>query len=69
MRYFRFLSFNVFGGIGWVLLMVLSGYFLGGVPFVRRNFDKAVLLIIFVSVAPMFVQILRARIKSRQSLA
>lgn len=69
MRYFRFLSFNVLGGIGWVLLMVLSGYFLGGVPFVRRNFDKAVLLIIFVSVAPMFVQILRARIKSRQSLA
>ncbi|MGH9666486.1 MAG: VTT domain-containing protein [Bryobacteraceae bacterium] len=69
MRYFRFLSFNVFGGIGWVLLMVLSGYFLGGVPLVRRNFDKAVLLIVVVSVAPMFVQVIRARIKSRQSPA
>src|SRR5713101_5044134 len=32
MRYRRFLSFNVFGGIGWVLSMTLAGYNLGAVP-------------------------------------
>ena len=69
MSYFRFLSFNVFGGIGWVLLMVLSGYNLGGVPFIRRNFEKVVLLIILVSVGPMLVQIVRSRFKVRQSPA
>ncbi|MGH7249107.1 MAG: VTT domain-containing protein, partial [Pseudomonadota bacterium] len=69
MRYFRFLSFNVFGGVGWVLLMVLSGYNLGGVPFVRRNFDKIVLLIVFVSVAPMLLQVFRSRSRIRQPAA
>src|SRR5271165_1944540 len=35
----RFLSFDVFGVTGWVLLMTLLGYKLGGVPLVRHNFD------------------------------
>ena len=26
MPYFRFLSFNIFGGLGWVILMVMAGY-------------------------------------------
>src|SRR5262249_23706684 len=41
MSYFRFLSFNVFGGLGWVISMTLAGYFLGGIPVIRRNFEKA----------------------------
>ena len=32
MRYARFLSFNVVGGLGWVLSMTLAGYVLGGIP-------------------------------------
>src|SRR3974390_34922 len=49
MRYRRFLSFSVFGSIGWVFVMTMLGYRLGSVPFVRRHFDQVVLLIIFVS--------------------
>lgn len=56
MRYARFLSFSVFGSIGWVFVMTMLGYTLGGVPFVRRHFDQVVLLIIFVSLAPTFHQ-------------
>ncbi len=66
MRYLRFLSFNVFGGIGWVLSMTLLGYYLGGIPFIRRNFEKVVLLIIFVSVLPIVIHAVRARF-SRQA--
>ena len=52
MSYRRFLSFSVFGSTGWVLLMTLLGYRLGNVPFVRKHFDVAVLLIIFISLVP-----------------
>jgi membrane-associated protein len=58
MSYTRFLTFNVLGAIGWVTSMILLGYWLGGVPFVRRNFEKFVLGIIFVSIIPVIVQVL-----------
>ena len=32
MAYGRFLSFNIFGGLGWVVSMTLAGYYLGAVP-------------------------------------
>ncbi len=63
MVYTRFLSFNVFGGIGWVLSMTLAGYFLGGVPFVRRNFEKVVLGIVFLSVLPLLIHYIQSRRK------
>ena len=65
MRYARFLSFNVFGGLGWVIAMTLAGYFLGGVPLIRRNFEKVVIIIVVVSVIPVILQALKARRESR----
>ena len=53
MNYARFLSFNVFGGIGWVVLLTMLGYLLGNQPLVRRHFDKAILVIIVLSVMPL----------------
>ncbi len=61
MKYARFLSFNVFGGLGWVLSMTLAGYFLGGVPIVRQHFEKVVILIVVVSLIPVFLQVMKAR--------
>ena len=61
MRYMRFLSFNVFGGIGWVLSMTLAGYNLGNVAIVRKNFEKVVIGIVLVSVLPMVIHYLRSR--------
>lgn len=56
MPYSRFVSFNVFGGLGWVLSMTLAGYFLGGVPLIRRHFEKVVIGIVLVSVIPILIQ-------------
>jgi membrane-associated protein len=64
MRYTRFLSFNVFGGLGWVLSATLAGYYLGGIPAVRHNFEKVVIGIVLISVLPMVIQILRSRKES-----
>lgn len=61
MRYLRFLSFNVFGGIGWVLSMTVLGYYLGGIPLIRRHFEKVVLLIIFLSVLPVIIHAVKAK--------
>ena len=61
MNYARFLTFNVLGAAGWVTLMVTLGYWLGNIPVIRHNFEKVVLLIIFVSLVPVFLQVLSAR--------
>ncbi len=60
MPYRRFLSFNVFGGVGWVTSMTFLGYFLGKI-FDAKQIERAVYLIIFVSVAPLLVGWLRQR--------
>jgi membrane-associated protein len=52
MPYRRFLSFSIFGSIGWVFAMTILGYKLGSIPFVRTHFDQVVLLIIFLSLLP-----------------
>jgi membrane-associated protein len=66
MRYLRFLSFDIFGGIGWVLSMTTLGYLLGEVPLIRRNFEKFVLLVIFVSVLPVVTHAVRVRLQQRK---
>jgi len=60
MDYKRFLSFNVFGGIGWVFGLTMIGYLLGGIPFIQKNLEKVVLLIIFLSVAPLLAEAIKA---------
>jgi len=53
MKYGRFLSFNVFGGIFWVLLTCLLGYFLGNtIPDIDRYIIVIILLIVFLSALP-----------------
>lgn len=53
MPYPKFLSYNVIGGLLWVFLFVLAGFFFGNIPFIRDNFSWAVIAIIFASVLPM----------------
>ena len=65
MQYSRFLSFDVFGAIGWVFSMTILGYGLGGIPVVRRNFEEFVLLVIFVSVLPVITQAVRAGLQRK----
>jgi membrane-associated protein len=63
MRYARFLTFSVCGVIGWVAAVTTLGYALGGVPLVRRHFEKVILLIIALSLIPVISESLRARRK------
>ena len=60
----RFLSFDIFGVTGWVVMMTMAGYELGGVGFVRRNFEKLILGIIAVSLVPAGLEVMKARRRS-----
>jgi len=61
MPYLRFLSFDIFGGVGWVFSMTILGICWEKVAIVRRNFEKFVLLIIFVSLLPVIIHALKGR--------
>ena len=55
MRYRSFLTFDVFGATGWVISMTVLGVLLGKIPVVQHNFEKFVLLVIFVSILPVIL--------------
>jgi len=59
MLYARFIAFNVIGGFAWIFIFVLSGYFFGNIALVRNNFLMVILAIIFVSILPMIIELLR----------
>ena len=61
MHYPRFLAFNVIGGLLWVLIATLAGYYLGQIPLIRQNFEKALLGVIFISILPLILQVVKAR--------
>ena len=60
MEYSRFIAFNVFGGIGWVIGMTMLGYGLGNVPIVKQHLEKVILLIVFLSVLPVIAEAVKA---------
>src|SRR3989338_5518892 len=61
MRYGKFVSYNILGGILWVFLFVLGGYFFGNIPIVKENFTLAILAIIFLSLLPLILKFIKHR--------
>jgi membrane-associated protein len=61
MSYRRFFAYNVFGGLLWVALFVLGGYFFGNLPVVKENFSLVILVIIIVSILPLVIEYVRHR--------
>jgi membrane-associated protein len=67
MTYWRFISYNVIGGLAWIALFTFGGYFFGNIPFVKRNFTLVILAIIFISVLPILIEFLSHRLRSSTS--
>jgi membrane-associated protein len=65
MTYGRFLSYNIFGGLLWVLLFVLGGFYFGNIGIVRRNFSLVIIAIVLISILPGVIEALRQRARSR----
>jgi membrane-associated protein len=64
MNFAKFTLFNTIGGVSWVSLFVLVGYFFGGITFVQEHFEFIILGIVAVSVAPAIIGAIKAAMKS-----
>ncbi len=61
MSYGYFITYNIVGGVSWVLIFTLLGYFFGNLEFVKKNFELVIIAIILISVLPMVYEWLKAR--------
>lgn len=65
MHYNTFLFYNVIGGFLWITIFTFAGYFFGGLEFIQKNFHYAVVLIIFLSLVPMILEIIKYKGKPK----
>lgn len=61
MTYARFLLFSLVGATLWVGICVTAGYFFGGLPVVKKNFELVVVGIVAVSLVPIAIEFLNHR--------
>jgi membrane-associated protein len=62
MAYPRYLIYDIFGGAIWVGTMILGGFFLGRtIPNISQRIHYVILVVIFLSLLPAIISILRAR--------
>jgi membrane-associated protein len=69
MSYGYFFSYNVFGGIVWVLVFTLLGFFFGNLEFVKKNFELVIIAIILISVVPAVWEAWKARRETKAAKA
>jgi membrane-associated protein len=61
MTYSHFIGYNITGGIAWITVFILGGYYFGAIPAVKNNFTLVIMAIIFISILPGVVEFLRHR--------
>ena len=66
MSYKHFFSYNVIGGIAWVVIFCVLGALIGRLDWVEKNLDKVVIIIVFVSILPAIYEVIKAKIASKK---
>lgn len=61
MNYKEFITYNIVGGIIWVVLFSFAGYFIGGIEIVKSNFAIVEILIVLLSLTPVLFEVIRSR--------
>lgn len=69
MTYAYFLSYNLIGGILWVTIFSLGGYFFGNLPFVQEHFTLVILAIVLISLLPPVYEFIRGWLAQRRAPA
>jgi membrane-associated protein len=65
MNYWKFITYNITGGIAWVAFFLYGGYYFGNLPFVKNNFTLVILAIIIISILPGVFEYLRQMKKTQ----
>ncbi len=66
MHYYYFMMYNVIGGIAWTALFCYVGYLFGDLPFVQSNLKLLIVAIIFVSILPAVIEVIRAKMNNKK---
>jgi membrane-associated protein len=66
MDYKKFLLFDLLGGFLWIFSLILAGYLLGEVEWIREHIDIVCLGIIFISILPMLVNFISSRLPKKR---
>ena len=61
MDYKKYVLFDILGGFLWIFSLTIAGYLLGEVTWIREHIDLVCLGIIFISVLPMLINIIKSR--------
>ncbi|HWN97979.1 MAG TPA: DedA family protein [Blastocatellia bacterium] len=70
MTYWRFIAYNVIGGVAWVAICIFAGYFFGNLEIVKKNFSLVIIAIVLISTLPMLIEYIRHRMsRSRDTEA
>jgi membrane-associated protein len=64
MNYGRFIFFNVIGGVLWVSICTMGGYYFGNIPFVKDNFSVVIIGVVALSLIPIFIEFWQNRRKN-----
>lgn len=62
MKYGKYILFCILGATLWVTSLTLAGYFLGSNEWVKHNFEKVVLSIVFLSIMPMLWHVIQSKL-------
>lgn len=65
MHYKTFLTYNLVGAFLWVTSLTFAGYFFGQMEFIKKNFEYAVIGIVLVSFAPVFIEFIRHKLSKK----
>lgn len=68
MPYSTFIRYNIVGGVAWVGLLTMAGYFLGSIPLIQKHFSFIVLAIVAISLVPMVVEAWQTRREKKMGL-
>lgn len=59
MKYMKFITYNVLGGLLWIFSLVGGGYFFGNLPVVKSNFSLVIFAVVVISVLPVIIGLFR----------
>jgi membrane-associated protein len=57
----RYLTYSFIGGVAWAAGVTVLGYWLGQFAFVKANIELMLIAIVFLSVLPVIIEVVRAR--------